>query len=445
MTATTTPARRRWAAFGGIAAATALALAACAPAGADDSDSADDNETQSSDGASNGDSDSDSDGDNTLKVGYISPITGNFAIAGQEMVDGWNLYWDMNGAEVNGVTIETIVEDDAGNPEMSLTKAKKLVESDGVDVVVGPLLANTALAVASYTASAGVPNLHPVSAADDITQREANDLTLRTGSMSGSQMNYPGGVWAADEGHQTAVTLCPDYAFGWESCAGFKQGFEQNGGEVVAQYWFPNGTSDFSTYVSQIQSANADIAFVATAGGAPGPDFLRSFLGLGLGESQPLLMNCCGMDQATLRTLGAEVEGFHSVSYWAEGRDSQIVEDFAAAYGENYDGKLPSLNVAGGYMTASLVAAVLEENGLVTGEDLVEAISNYTFEESIFGRVSWDEYNNTTAPVYIREVQAKGDQYVNVPIRVFEEVDQWLGLDPEEAMQRPTYSQDFQG
>lgn len=421
--------RGRWSALAGLGVAAALALTACAPPGAAPSDE------PAGDGSESG----------TLKVGYISPITGNFAIAGQEMVDGWNLFWEINGNEVNGVTVETIVEDDAGNPETSLTKAKKLVELDQVDVVVGPLLANTALATAAYTSSVGVPNLHPVAAADDLTQRSANDLTVRTGSMSGSQMAYPGGVWAADEGHQTAVTLCPDYAFGWESCAGFKQGFEQNGGEVTAQYWFPNGTSDFSTYVSQIQAAGADIAFVATAGGAPGPDFLRSFLGLGLGDSQELIMNCCGMDQATLRALGEEVLGFHSVSNWAEGRDSDTVREFNEAYAENFDGKIPSLNVAGGYVTASLVAKVLEENGLVTGEDLVSAISSYTFEDSILGKMSFDDYHNPIAPVYIREVQEVDGKLYNVPIETFPDVDQWLGKDPEEAMQQPTYSQSFQG
>jgi len=429
MKSTKTSARTRWAGAAGLSIVAALALAACAPPGGAEPEAAPSESTASG----------------TLKVGYISPITGNFAIAGQEMVDGWNLYWELNGDEVNGVTVETIVEDDAGNPETSLTKAKKLVESDGVDVVVGPLLANTALAVAAYTSSVGIPNLHPVAAADDLTQRAANDLTVRTGSQSGSQTNYPGGVWAAEEGYKTAVTLCPDYAFGWESCAGFKQGFESEGGEVTAQYWFPNGTSDFSTYVSQIQAAGADVAFVATAGGAPGPDFLRSFLGLGLADSQPLLMNCCSMDQATLRALGSEIEGFKSVSYWAEGRDSDVVREFSDAYGEKYDGKLPSANVAGGYMTASLVAAVLKENGLVTGEDLVSAITDFTFDDSIFGKVSWDDYNNTVGPVYIREVKEVDGKLANVPIKTYDDVDQWLGKDPQEALKQPTYSQSFQG
>lgn len=443
MKSKTTTAPRRLGLLMSLGAAAALVLAACAPASSSDPTTPP-APAETSTGDETGDQAPAAAG-GALKVGYISPITGNFAVAGQEMVDGWNLYWEIYGDEVNGVKIETIVEDDAGNPEISLTKARKLVESDQVDVVVGPLLANTALAVASYTSSVGVPNLHPVAAADDLTQREANDLTLRTGSMSGSQMNFPGGEWAFEEGYRTAVTLCPDYAFGWESCAGFKQGFEKAGGEVTDQIWYPNGTSDFATYVSQIQAAGADVAFVTTAGGAPGPDFLRSFLGLGLGDSQPLLMNCCSLDQATLRALGDEVLGFKSISYWAEGRDSEAVAEFSEAYAERFEGKIPSLNVAGGYVTASLVAKVLEEKGLLTGEDLVAAIAGTTFEDSIFGRIGFDEFNNTVAPIYIREVQEVDGQLMNVPIREFQDVDQWLDMDPEEAMARPTYSQSFQG
>ncbi len=429
MTSMKTTGRRSAFAVAGIAAA-ALALSACAPPGASDPDPAP---------ASEGDGGS-------VKVGYISPITGNFAVAGQEMVDGWNLYWDLNGAEVDGITIETIVEDDAGNPETSLTKAHKLIEQDKVDFIVGPLIANTALAVAEYTASVGVPNLHPVAASDDLTQRNANDLTVRTGSMGGSQANYPGGQWAAtDGGFDTAVTLCADYAFGWESCAGFVQGFEHNGGEVLEQIWFPNSTTDFSTYVSQIQAADADVVYVATAGGAPGPNFLNAYKGLGL-DPDKLLLNCCAIDQGTLRAMGDQVVGVKSVSYWAEGRDSDAVAEFIDAYKEFADGKVPGAYVAGGYMTASLVASVFKEKGLVTGEDLVSAITEYTFEDSIFGRVSWDDYNQMVGPVYVREVTAGDDgNFYNTPIATFEDVDQWLGRTPEEALAMPTYSQSFQG
>lgn len=431
MKSTQLSARRGVVALAGLAVVTALTLTACAPPGAAPEPAETDGEAASSD---------------VLKVGYISPTSGNFAVAGQEMVDGWNLYWDINGNEVNGITIETIVEDDAGNPEMSLTKAHKLIEQDQVDLIVGPLIANTALAVAEYTASVGIPNLHPVAASDDLTQRNANDLTMRTGSMGGSQANYPGGEWAATEGgYETAVTLCADYAFGWESCAGFAQGFTQNGGEIVQQIWFPNSTTDFSTYVSQIQAAGADLVYVATAGGAPGPNFLNAYLGLGL-PMEDLLLNCCAADQGTLRAMGDQIVGLKSVSYWAEGRDSEPVTEFIEAYKEFSGGNVPGAYVAGGYITASLVASVLNEKGFVTGEELVAAIGEYTFEDSIFGRVSWDDFNQLIGPVFIREVEQFDDgNLYNVPIATYEDVDQWLGRTPDEAMAQPNYSQSFQG
>ena len=81
----------------------------------------------------------------------------------------------------------------------------------------------------------------------------------------------------------------------------------------------------------------------------------------------------------------------------------------------------------------------------MTGADLVAAISATTFADSILGETVFDEYNNPVSPVYIREVQEVDGQLLNVPIETFPAVDQWLGMDPEEAMARPTYSQQFQG
>src|SRR5690606_29085939 len=276
----------------------------------------------------------------TVKVGFLSPVTGPVAAAGIEMREGWELYWQEHGETVGEITVETIFEDDAGNPDTALTKAKRLIEEEQVDVIVGPLLANTALAVADYVTRAGIPSLQPVTAADDLTQRKHHPLLLRAGSYTGSQMNFPGGQWAYEQGHRRAITLCPDYAFGWESCAGFVRAFTAAGGEIVDQLWFPLGTQDFSPYVTEMSGTDADIAFVVTAGGADGPTFLRAFHEFGLKDELPLLTNCCAMDQATLRDVGELAEGIHSVSYWAEGRDSPVVQEFVQAYKESY-GKLP--------------------------------------------------------------------------------------------------------
>jgi len=432
---TKTSARGRWAAVAGLGVAAALTLAACAPPGAAPEPTTAPTEDSSK-------------ATGTLKVGFLSPTSGNFAIAGQEMLDGWNLYWEEFGTDVDGVEVVTIAEDDAGNPETALTKARKLVEQDQVDIIVGPLIASTASAVAQYTSGLGIPNLHPVAASNDMTQQNWNEFTVRTGSMGGTQSTYPGGVWAAEEGHQKAVTLCHDYSFGWESCAGFVQGFVENGGEIVQQIWAPNTTTDWAGYASQVQAAvagGADLVFVALAGGAPGPGFLTSYLDAG-GSIDPLLFNCCAADQGTLRAMGDRIIGLKSVSYWAEGRDDAVTQGFVESATAALD-KIPGAYHAGGYMTASLVAQVLAEKGLLTGSDLVDAITSYTFEDSIFGKVSWDEFNNTVMPVYIREVEKGADGLLyNVPIAEYLDVDQWLGQGPPADVRAiQPYDQNNQG
>src|SRR6266545_1362765 len=135
-----------------------------------------------------------------LKIGFISPATG------KDMRDGWSLYWDQHGGKAAGREVVTVFEDDAGNPDTGLSKAKRLVDSENVAMVVGPLLANVGYVVADYVSKQGLPSIQAVAAADDLTQRRANPLVLRLGAFTSSQMNFPAGKWAYDQGYRTAVT-----------------------------------------------------------------------------------------------------------------------------------------------------------------------------------------------------------------------------------------------
>ena len=217
----------------------------------------------------------------SVKVGFISPTTGFVAALGTDMKRGWELYWEQNGNTAGGVTVETVFEDDTGDPGVALTKAQRLVEEEGVQFVAGPILANTAYAVADYVAEAGIPTFQ-ITGADDLTQRQFDPLVLRAGYTS-SQSNFPAGQWAYDEGHRNAVTICPDYPFGWESCGGFVKAFTDAGG-TVTQIWHPLGTQDFSSYVTEIQAANPDVVFIGSAGGPDAILFWQAWTGFGLQE-----------------------------------------------------------------------------------------------------------------------------------------------------------------
>ena len=399
----------------------ALILAACAPGGGDAEapdttqapatteaatdttaaetpDTTADEETPDTTGGAEG----------TVKVGFISPTTGFVAALGTDMQRGWNMYWEQNGNTVNGVTVETVFEDDAGDPDVALTKARRLVEEEQVDIVAGPILANTAYAVAEYVAGQGIPSFH-ITAADDITQRDYDPHVLRVGYGS-SQTNFPAGQWAFDQGYQTAVTICPDYAFGWESCGGFVSAFTESGGEILEQIWHPLGNQDFSTYVTQIQSASPDVVFVGSAGGADAIGAVQSF------------------------------------TYWVEGREDDEVQAFVSAYEEAH-GEIPSLYAAGSYMMAQVVAEALKTTGgEVNGAEFVEAARGVSLENSLYGPLEFDDYNNVVGPVYQTEIVDRGDGTLwAVVAETFDDVSQFWNKTPEEYMENPVFTRDYQG
>lgn len=83
-----------------------------------------------------------------LRIGLIAPMTGPFAQVGKDMVDGFNMYVEEAGGEFAGAKVKVIVEDDVAKPDTGVTKAKKLILQDKVQLLVGGVLASTGYALA---------------------------------------------------------------------------------------------------------------------------------------------------------------------------------------------------------------------------------------------------------------------------------------------------------
>ncbi len=70
-----------------------------------------------------------------IKVGVLLPLSGNFAPNGQQTLTGIKMYLDEIGNAAAGHKLELLVEDSQGKPDVAVTKARKLVERDGVAVL----------------------------------------------------------------------------------------------------------------------------------------------------------------------------------------------------------------------------------------------------------------------------------------------------------------------
>ena len=382
-----------------------------------------------------------------ITIALLSPTTGTVAAAGTDMLNGWNLWWKLNGKEIAGRSIETIHEDTAGDPQTGLQKARKVVDQDGASVVAGPLLANVGYAIAEYLETQpNVIGLNPVASADDLSQRTPVDNYIRTGGWQSSTPHHVAGNWAWEQGYKRVITLCQDYAFGHEVCGGFINAFTDRGGEIVKSLWAPLGSSDYSSYLAEIDPKDADAVFMLTVGADSGRA-IKQWEDFGLKEDIPLIAGETTLEQSLLRSMGDEALGLQSFGHYAEGREEGATQEFVDAYQEEY-GETPSYYSCATYTAGQWFTQAMEEadGDISDPAAFQETLKSVVLEDSCFGPMSLDEYGGTIETVYLREVQ-KDDEgnLINVPIEEFPDVSQFYGYEPEAFLEQPVYSRDYLG
>ena len=105
-----------------------------------------------------------------IRVGFLAPMSGIFAQAGKDMLDGLKMGLEQAGGQVAGRKIELIEEDDEGNPATAQAKYRQLVQQDKVHVLTGVLLANIGYALVPPIERDELPSLF-LTTPDDLTKR----------------------------------------------------------------------------------------------------------------------------------------------------------------------------------------------------------------------------------------------------------------------------------
>src|SRR5436305_9463185 len=81
-------------------------------------------------------------GAETIRIGYLGPLSGIFAQAGKDMLDGLKLSLEQVNYQAGGRKLELIEEDTEGNAATAIAKYRKLVAHDRIHLLTGVLLAN---------------------------------------------------------------------------------------------------------------------------------------------------------------------------------------------------------------------------------------------------------------------------------------------------------------
>jgi branched-chain amino acid transport system substrate-binding protein len=377
-----------------------------------------------------------------VKIGVITPMTGAAAAIGKDMVNGLTMYLEQNEQQIAGRKVEVIVEDSQGQPNVALTKLRKLVENDKVQVLLGEVFAHIGYAMAPRVDEYKVPMLYPVIAADDLTQRKPARWVVRTGWTS-SQPSHPFGEWVYKTlGYKRVAVIAIDYAFGWEVVGGFQKTFEEAGGQVIQKLWPPLGTTDFAPYLVQLRR-DADAVFALMVA-ASALRFPKQYQDAGLKARLPLIGGGTTFDEFVLPSLGDEALGGITPLIYSAALETPENTRFVNAYRTKF-GKVPSYFAETSYTAGRWIndAAKAIDGNVENNEAFLAALRKVEIPDAPRGPIKLDAHGNPIQNIYVRKVERKDGELWNTVIHTFPAVSQFWKYAPEEFLKQPVYSRDF--
>lgn len=314
----------------------------------------------------------------TIKIGVLASLTGALESYGKQTKNGFELgleYATDGTMEVAGKKIEVVFEDTETKPEVAVQKATKLLEEDEVDFLVGSSSSGDTLAVLPLAEEYEKIMIVEPAVADSITGSEFNPFLFRTGRNS-SQDAVAGAAAIAKPGVKIA-TFAPDYSFGWDGVAAFKNAAEELGAEIVLEEFADPAATDFTSNLQKIIQAKPDYLFVVWAG-ANSPWNQIADLKL---QENGIKISTGAPDIPALSIMEPLVgmEGF-SV-YYHTLPDNDINDWLVEEHKKRFEGAVPDLFTPGGMTAAIAIVEALEKSeGNADANELIKIMEGMSFE-----------------------------------------------------------------
>ncbi len=352
-----------------------------------------------------------------LKVGVVLPYTGVYAELGVSITQGMKLVFARENDMVAGRKVEMIQEDDEMKPPVGIRKTEKLIDSDKVDILTGPVHSGILMGMRDKVHNSKTILIVSNAGADAISRERCSRWIFRT-SFSNWQPNQPMGGWVAKNIGKEAFLVAPNYQAGKDMMTAFKETFVPAGGKILAEDYPKLGETDYAPYLTKIKQSGVKVVYCFFSG-TDAVNFVKQYDQFGLKKVAKLTGAGFLTEPDVLPAQGPSALGIITGHFYSPLLDNptnkKFVKDFRAAYG----GKVPDGFACQGYDTAEVIIRALKAvNGNTQDKDkLVDAIAKVEFD-SPRGRFRFDpKTHNIIQPfIYIREVKETALGLNNVPI-----------------------------
>src|SRR5437588_3234119 len=351
----------------------------------------------------------------TIKIGMINVLSGQFADAGIQMENGARTYMKLHGDTVAGKRIEIIRRDVGGPlPDVAKRHAQELVVRDKVDILAGFLLTPNALAAADVSAQA--KKFMVVMNASTSIIITKSPYMVRT-SVTLPQVMETFGTWAVRNGIKHSYTMVTDYGPGHDAEAAFQRAFKEAGGGIVGSVRFPVANPDFSAFVQRAKDMAPQSIFIFIPGGAQPAALGKAFAERGIDLNKTKILGSGETTaEAALKSMGDNALGIITAWHYDYTSKNPLNQKFVKEYQGVSNGRNPDFFSIGGYDGMHAIYETLKKTkGNTDAQAMIGAAKGLKWESPRGPMMIDPETRDVVQDVSIRRVQKVGDEYRNVP------------------------------
>ena len=374
-----------------------------------------------------------------IRIGILVALEGAFAEGGRDGIRGIELALRTVNNQIGGRRIETVIAPTDTRPDTAVRQARKLIEQDRVDFIIGPLSGSEGIAIRDYAKT--VPDKTFINGSSG-----ALEATWVDPAPNFFRFHTHGLQWGAGlgeyvvrtKGWRKIATIAADYSFGHTNFMGFAIDFCRAGGDIVRRFWVPLGQADFASVVVQLPD-DVDAIYLGL-GGTDAINFLNQYLQAGV------RMNFIGgsamADQTILSSRGRAREaliGTPTSGMISDENPDPAWQAFVRSYRDGFpEGQRfasPSFFATSYFIAAQAALAALEavRGNLSDGQAAFQRALATLVLQTPLGPIRLDENRQAIGPVFVSEVAQRADGTLyNRMVRRTDNVNQTLGLSAEE-------------
>ena len=341
----------------------------------------------------------------TIKVGALNSLSGTMAISEVTVRHAIDLAVEQinAGGGVLGKQIQLVGEDGASEPTVFAEKAEKLISSDCVAAVFGGWTSSSRKAMLPVFESANSLLYYPV----QYEGLESSKNIFYTGATTNQQI-VPALDYLKGRGVKSLYLVGSDYVFPQTANRIIKAYAGANGMEIKGEDYTPLGSTDFSTIVNKVRTADADAVF-NTLNGDSNVAFFREYRNVGLTpEAMPVVS--VSIAEEEVGGIGVQnVTGQLTAWNYYETVDNPVNKAFVAAYKAKFGADKPTSDpMEAAYVSVFLWKNTVEKAGSFDVKAIQDAAGGVTFDAPE-GLVTIDgENHHITKTARIGEIRPDG-------------------------------------